>query len=379
MSSRLNHIEPFRVMDIVRTARAMSDVIHLEIGEPDLPPSPAVREALAANLDKMAYTNSLGLWELRVKIADYYQQHYHVSINPERVILTVGTSGAFLITYALLMSAGERLLLTDPAYPCYKNFAHILDIEPVFAKISAANNYQLQASDLATFDHIRALQISSPSNPTGTVYQPDILRDLIQTCQAQNTYFISDEIYHGLVYGKAAESLQTALHYSDEAIVINGFSKYFALPGLRLGFAILPESLMRHAEILMQNLYISAPTLSQYAALAAFDTDYLQGLRARYQSRRDYLYQALSPWFDLDAPSDGGFYIWANISRYQIDSERFCQILLEKAGVAITPGTDFSQHQARDYVRFAYTRPLDELKQAVKRIEQGLKNFESIS
>ena len=375
MSSRLTQIEPFRVMDIVRTARAMDNVIHLEIGEPDLPPSPAVQTALAANLDKIAYTNSLGLWDLRVKISAYYQSHYHVSVDPNRIVLTVGTSGAFLITYALLMSAGERLLLTDPAYPCYKNFAHILDIKPIFAPISADNNYQLQACDLDAYDNIKALQISSPSNPTGTVYQPQVLADLISACKQRKIHFIADEIYHGLVYGEAAKTLKTALHYDDEAIVINGFSKYFALPGLRLGWVILPEKMIRQAEILMQNLYISAPTLSQYAALAAFDTPYLQRLSARYAKRRDYLYQALSPWFDLDSPCDGGFYIWANISRYRLNSNEFCKYLLEQAGVAITPGIDFSQHQAQNYVRFAYTRPLIELKQVIHRLEPSLKNL----
>jgi len=374
LSQRIQAVQPFRVMDVVRQARAMTDVIHLEIGEPDLAPSPNVKLALHAALDqqKMGYTNSLGLHELRIKIANYYQQRYQIELDPQRVIVTVGTSGAFLLIYALLLDAGDQLLLTDPCYPCYKNFAHILNIKPQFARVDAANNYQLSPAQLAQYPHAKAVQISSPSNPTGTVYQPTHLAALIDACEAQNTWFISDEIYHGLVYGDAAKSLQTALHYSDNAIVINSFSKYFSLPGLRLGWMIVPDALVRSAEIMMQNLVISAPTLSQYGALAAFDQQHLNHMTATYAQRRDYLYQALQPLFKLDAQPDGGLYIWANCSAYQQHSSEFAQRVLTQAKVAVTPGIDFSQHQAQDYIRFAYTQPLDKLHIAVARLRDLL-------
>ncbi len=374
--SRLDKLTSFLVMDIVRQARALPDAIHFEIGEPDIAPSPHVLEAIAEATRKaqVQYTESLGLLALREKIAAFYQERYGVSVSPQRIALTVGTSGAFLITYAALLNAGERLLLTDPSYPCYKNFAYVLDAQPVFVPIDASTRYQLtvEQAQWAVREHpgIKALQISSPANPIGNLYDADNLRDLMAFCEQQEMYFISDEIYHGLVYDRPAH---TALEYSDRAIVINSFSKYFCLPGLRLGWVILPEDLMRKAEMLLQNLYIAAPTLSQYGALAAFDEAHLQQVTATYRARRDYLYEALSQLFTIDAKPEGAFYIWADISRYAEDSQAFAQRLLQETHVATTPGIDFGQHQAHRYLRFAYTRELPHLQQGVARLQAYLK------
>lgn len=373
--NRLEKVTSFLVMDIVRQAQALPDAIHFEIGEPDLKPSPKVQEALlqATQQARVQYTESLGLLELREKIAAFYQQRYGVTITPQRIALTVGTSGAFLITYAALLNAGEQLLLTDPVYPCYKNFAYVLDTQPVFVPIDASSHYQLTVAQAAhalrQHTNIRALQISSPANPIGNLYEADNLRDLIEFCETRDLYFISDEIYHGLVYDKVAHS---ALEFSDNAIVINSFSKYFCLPGLRLGWVILPEKLMRNAEMLLQNLYISAPTLSQYGALAAFDDDYLQQVSATYQARRDYLYGELAQLFQIEAKPEGAFYIWANISAYAADSQAFAQRLLQDIHVATTPGIDFGQHQAAQHLRFAYTRDISHLQEGVARLKSYL-------
>ena len=267
--NRLKNITPFLVMDILRQAQSIPNVIHFEVGEPDIPPSPKVIEAMIkATVDrKVHYTEALGLVALREKIAAFYQARYQVNISPHQIVITVGTSGAFLVTYAILLNAGEKLLLTDPAYPCYKKFSYLLNIRPIFVPIDQSTNYQLTVENLNVPHDVKAVQISSPSNPIGNVYSPDVLKALIHKCENQGIYFISDEIYHVLVYNKIAH---TALEFSDHTIVINGFSKYFCLPGLRLGWVILPKKLVRKAEIIMQNLYISAPTLSQLWCFGSF-------------------------------------------------------------------------------------------------------------
>jgi len=375
--NRLEKFTSFLVMDIVRQARALPDAIHFEIGEPDLKPSPKVLEAImqATQQAQVHYTESLGLLELREKIAAFYQQRYGVVVSPQRIALTVGTSGAFLVTYAALLNSGEQILLTDPSYPCYKNFAYVLDTHPVFVPIDASTHYQLTVEHakqaLREHSSIRAMQISSPANPIGNVYDVENLRGLIELCEKQGVYFISDEIYHGLVYDKPAH---TALEFSDSAIVINSFSKYFCLPGLRLGWVILPVDLMRKAEMLMQNLYISAPTLSQYGALAAFDNEYLQQVTTTYQARRDYLYSELSQLFQIDTKPEGAFYIWTNVANYTTDSQAFAQQLLQNIHVATTPGIDFGKYQAKHYLRFAYTRELAHLQEGIARLKSYLQN-----
>ncbi len=375
--NRLEKVTSFLVMDIVRQARALPDAIHFEIGEPDLKPSPKVQEAImqATQQAQMQYTDSLGLFALREKIADFYHARYGVTVSPQRIALTVGTSGAFLITYAALLNAGERLLLTDPSYPCYKNFAYVLDAHPLFVPIDARTHYQLTVAQaehaLRQHSGIRAMQISSPANPIGNLYDADNLRDLIEFCDQQQLFFISDEIYHGLVYDKIAHS---ALEFSENAIVINSFSKYFCLPGLRLGWVILPQKLMRQAEMLLQNLYICAPTLSQYGALAAFDEEHLRQVTATYQARRDYLYSELSQLFEIEAKPEGAFYIWANVANYATNSQTLAQQLLQDIHVATTPGIDFGQNQAQHYLRFAYTREIAHLQVGVARLKDYLRN-----
>lgn len=367
---RYDKMSAFIVMDIVREAAKYPNAIHFEIGQPDLPPSPNVKEALLAAVaaDKFSYTESLGLPELRARICRYYQDTYGVKITPERVLLTPGTSGAFLVAYALTLAEGDKLGLSDPAYPCYKNFAYLMDVQPEFMPVDPSDCYQLHPSQLEGRG-LAALQISSPANPTGNIYTPERLYTLVEYCDNHSIAFISDELYHGLVYDSTAA---TALQFSQNAYVINGFSKYFCMPGARLGWIIVPEDKVRAAEIIAQNLFICAPTLSQYAALEAFDEDYLVEVKQRFTERRDFLYKELSQIFTVEFKPQGAFYLWADVSRYTDNSFEFAKKMLDDIQVACTPGIDFGSNGTQRYLRFAYTRDIAHMREGVERIKAWL-------
>eukprot|EP01029_Cantina_marsupialis_P015074 TRINITY_DN33028_c0_g2_i2.p1 TRINITY_DN33028_c0_g2~~TRINITY_DN33028_c0_g2_i2.p1 ORF type:complete len:372 (-),score=45.69 TRINITY_DN33028_c0_g2_i2:692-1807(-) len=369
---RYEKMSSFIVMDIVREAQKYEDSIHFEIGQPDLNPTPKAKEKLqeALSNDKFSYTESLGLYELREKISKHYKKTYGVDIDESQILLTPGTSGAFLIAYTLTLKHNGKLGLSDPSYPCYKNFAYMLDIEPVFMNIDKSCNYQLNTNHLQN-ENIDALQISSPSNPTGNIYEEKNLKELIEYCDKNSISFISDELYHGLVYEKEAT---TALQFSENAFVINGFSKYYCMPGLRLGWIIVPKKLAREAEIVAQNIFISAPTLSQYAALEAFDYEYLYSIKQTFKERRDYLYKELNEIFTVDAKPDGAFYLWVDVSKYTDDSFAFAKELLEKIHIATTPGIDFGSNETKKYLRFAYTRDISHMKEGIKRLKEYLKS-----
>ena len=367
---RYDNMSAFIVMDIVREAAKYPNAIHFEIGQPDLPPSPKVKEALMAAVaaNKFSYTESLGLPALRKKICSYYQDEYGIAVAPERVLLTPGTSGAFLVAYALTLSEGQKLGLTDPAYPCYKNFAYMMDVVPEFMSVDKSDCYQLHPRQLEDRS-LAALQISSPANPTGNVYTPERLGELIEYCERENIAFISDELYHGLVYDSSAA---TALQVSQNTYVINGFSKYFCMPGARLGWLIVPEHKVREAEIIAQNIFICAPTLSQYGALEAFDQDYLQQIRQQFTERRDFLYHELSQLFEVEFKPQGAFYIWANVSRYTDNSFDFAKKMLAEIQVACAPGIDFGQNNTQHYLRFAYTRDIEHMREGMERLKVWL-------
>lgn len=368
---RYKNMSSFIVMDIVRDALKYDDTIHFEIGQPDLNPSPKVKKSIkkAIDSDKFSYTESLGLLKLRKKIVKHYKKTYDVKIDPSQVLLTPGTSGAFLVAYTLCLKHKGKLGLSDPSYPCYKNFAHMLDIDPVFMNIDKSCDYQLNIEHLKN-QKIDALQISSPSNPTGNIYDEKNLKEIINYCDDNAISFISDELYHGLVYEKEAS---TALQYSKSVFVINGFSKYYCMPGLRLGWIIVPKHLSREAEIIAQNIFISAPTLSQYAALEAFDYDYLENIKDTFKQRRDYLYKQLNKIFKVDAKPDGAFYLWVDVSNYTNDSFAFAKELLENIHIATTPGVDFGSNKSNNYLRFAYTRDIKHMKEGIKRLKKYLK------
>ncbi|NOX14791.1 MAG: aminotransferase class I/II-fold pyridoxal phosphate-dependent enzyme [Epsilonproteobacteria bacterium] len=367
---RCSKMSSFIVMDIVRDAQKYKDAIHFEVGQPDLPPSLKVKKAMhkAINENKFSYTESLGLLELREKIAKDYKRKYGLKIDTEQVFLTPGTSGAFLVAYSLTLKSSAKLGLSDPSYPCYKNFAHMMDIEPVFMSIDKKDSFELHVDDLKG-KNLDALQISSPSNPTGNIYKKENLKELIEYCDEQNISFISDELYHGLTYDKEASC---ALEFSKNVYVINGFSKYYCVPGNRLGWIIVPKNKLKEAEKLCQNLFICAPTLSQYGALEAFDGEYQKSVKDEFQKRRDFLYEELSKIFEIDAAPEGAFYIWANVSKYCDDSFIFAKELLENIHVAATPGIDFGMNGTNKYIRFAYTRSIEHLKIGVERIRDYL-------
>ncbi len=372
MKKFIDKISPFIVMDILAKARTMPDAVHMEVGEPDLAPFEKVTEAYVKAIKdgKSHYTPARGLTELRETIAHYYQKKYGVSVSPDRVIVTPGTSGAFMVVFALLADPGKRLLLSDPSYPCYRNFAYFLGAEPLFQKISRDTHYEILPDAVKSMQDIGAMVISSPANPVGNVYRESTMKDLIRLSEEKGFRFVSDEIYHGLVYD---EQEHTALEFSDSVIVVNSFSKYFCMPGYRLGWMILPEELVRKAEIIIQNIFIAANTPAQYAALEAFDDAYLQNVRDTFRKRRDFLYGELKNLFTIDAVPDGAFYIWADVSRYSDNSMEFCKKLLKKKAVAVTPGIDFGSNQTEHYVRFAYTQDIATLKAGVERLKEFLK------
>ena len=369
---RYKNMSSFIVMDIVREAQKYEDTIHFEIGQPDLTPSPKVKKSLlkAVENDNFAYTESLGLLELRKKIVLMYKKNYNVDIEESQILLTPGTSGAFLVAYTLTLKHKQKLGLSDPSYPCYKNFANMLDIEPCFMDIDKSTNYELNVEHLKK-ENINALQISSPSNPTGNLYSKENLKQLVEYCSQNNIAFISDELYHGLTY---EEDAHTALEFSSDVFVINGFSKYYCMPGMRLGWIIVPKALKREAEIIAQNIFISAPTLSQYAALEAFDEEYLSEVKNTFKERRDYLYKELNAIFDVDSKPSGAFYLWANVSKYTDDSFAFAKELLENIHLASTPGIDFGKNKTNEYLRFAYTRDIEHMSEGIKRLKEYLKN-----
>ena len=357
-------MKPFIVMDILKKARKLEGVVHLEIGEPDLPPSKNVKNALlkAVNEEKFYYTEAKGLEILREKIANHYKIFYDVNIKPDNIIIATGTSTAFLIAFYF----AKKIATPTPGYPCYENFAELEKKE--FIKIKTEfPDYKLSLKSLkGDFD---TLMISSPNNPTGSVYNEKELKEICEFCEKNEILLISDELYHGLVY---TDDYTTALKYNKNAIVINGFSKFFCMPGLRIGWMIVPDNLVREAEIIAQNILISAPTLSQYAALEAFDYEYLSNVRKEFQKRRDFLYNELKDIFPIAKP-EGAFYLWCDISKYSNDSLKFANDLLEKAKVAVTPGVDFGEF--KDFIRISYTKNIDELKTGARRIKNFIKNI----
>lgn len=371
MEKFIDRISPFIVMDILARARTMPDAVHMEVGEPDLPPSERVMEAYERAIKdrKFHYTPAKGLTELRERIAGYYQTRYGVRVSPGRIIITPGTSGAFLVVFSMLTDMEKRLLLSDPSYPCYKNFAYFLKTEPLFVPVHKDTQYEITPEAVRSLDDMGALVISSPANPTGNLYREKTVQDLVGLSEEEGFRYISDEIYHGLVYDREEH---TALEYSDRVIVINSFSKYYCMPGFRVGWMILPEELVRRAEIIVQNIFIAANTPAQYAAVEAFDTQYMKQVRETFKMRRDYLYDELKQFLTVDAVPDGAFYIWADISRYGNDSMEFCRRLLEEKAVAVTPGIDFGKNRTDHYVRFAYTQDIAKLKTGVERLKEFL-------
>ena len=380
-ADRMGLIQPFHVMALLARARELEaagrSIIHMEIGEPDfVTPQPVIDAGIRALQDgRTHYTPATGLWALREKIAGFYQTRYGITIEPERVVVTPGASAALQLVLAVLVNSGEQVLLADPGYPCNRNFVHLLNGEPVAVPVEAASGYQPVPQQVSEYwtDQTRALLVASPSNPTGTLLDDHTLREYHAITGKNGGSLIVDEIYHGLTYDGPA---QTALAVSDDIFVINSFSKYFGMTGWRLGWLIAPREVIPDIDKLAQNLFLAAPTLSQYAALKAFDDEVIAILDVRrdeFRQRRDYLLPALRDiGFEIPVSPAGAFYLYAGCSRFTDDSYGFAEHLLEETGVAITPGIDFGRNHPESHVRFAYTTSLENLQEGVRRLARKL-------
>jgi len=381
IADRMALIQPFHVMALLARARELEaagrSIIHMEIGEPDFStPQPVIeagQAALAAGLTH--YTPATGLPALRARIARFYQERYRVEVAPQRILITPGASAALQLVLAALVNPGERVLLSDPGYPCNRNFAYLLNAEPVGLPVTAEHGWQPAAAQVeaAWDERTAALLVASPSNPTGSVLDAARLRGYHAIASARGGVLIVDEIYHGLVYG---EQPPTALAVDADVCVINSFSKYFGMTGWRLGWLVAPGWLVPALDKLAQNLYLAAPTMAQHAALRAFDSDniaILEERRERFRQRRDYLLPALRELgFTIPAEPAGAFYLYADCSRFSTDSYGFSQQLLEQAGVAVTPGIDFGANRPERHVRFAWTTSLENLQEGVRRLREYL-------
>lgn len=375
---------PFIVMDVIAAANARAaalppgapGVIRMEVGQPGTgAPLGAVEAAVRAlrSGQSLGYTEAFGNSSLRARIAAFLRQRYGVEVPLSRIAVTIGASGAFPLAFLSAFDAGDRVAMAAPFYPPYANILTALGMQPVLLPCDAATRYQPTIAMLEALDPLPdGLIVASPCNPAGTMLSPAELRTLAAWCHAKGVRLVSDEIYHGLTYGDAVESTATA--FSDSAIVVNSFSKYFSMTGWRVGWMVLPEDLVRPAECLAQNFFISAPHVSQVAAEAAFDcTEELEQNIARYRRNRAGLLEALPrAGFDTLAPAEGAFYIWADVAALTNDSVAFCARMLDEAGVAATPGMDFDRDRGSRFVRFSYCGPEADMAEAPARLARWL-------
>ncbi len=373
-------IEPFIVMDVMRAAadreHAGERVVHMEVGQPGAPtPKAVVAAAHAALADgRIAYTEALGLRPLRRRIAEYYREAHGVDVPMERVAVTTGSSAGFALAYLAAFEVGDRIAITAPGYPAYRNLAGAMGIEVIEIPVGAETGYAVTPDMLARVhgeSPLSGLLIASPANPTGTIMSPSSLRALIEAAEDLGVQFISDEIYHRLVYSGEESS---ALQFSSDAIVVNSFSKYYCMTGWRIGWMVVPEPLVRAVERIAQNLYISAPDISQKAAIAAFDaTGELDAVKAGYAASRRLLLDRLPGiGFEDIFPVDGAFYLYASVRSFSNDSAEFTRRMLAEAGVAATPGHDFDRARGHNFVRFSFSGTEAEIAEGVERIAAWL-------
>ncbi|MEM9062910.1 MAG: pyridoxal phosphate-dependent aminotransferase [Pseudomonadota bacterium] len=377
-TSKRSKISPFLVMDVMEDARRLEadgrDLVHMEVGQPGTPAPKAALERLAAEISSgapMGYTVALGLPELRQGIADLYRRRHGLDLDPERVVITSGSSCAFILAFLALFDAGDRVALADPGYPAYRNILRALDLEVVRIEASLETGFQPVPQTLDKADKTHGLLVASPANPTGTMLSRAELQSLIDWSAEREVSFISDEIYHGLTYGTDAVS---ALELSDDVVVINSFAKYFSMTGWRIGWMVVPPDMVRTIENLSQNLFICPSHASQIAALGALEaTEELEGHRAVYARNRERLMTALPKLGFRDiAPTDGAFYVYADISELSNDSRDFSARLLREGGVAATMGLDFDPVRGHRTMRFSFARTESEIEEGIRRIDKFL-------
>ncbi len=382
LAARMADIAPFEAVELFTKARALEaqgrSIIHMEVGEPDFAtPEPIIEAGMQAlRQGNIHYTPALGLPSLREAIAQRYATRYHVTVPPERILVTAGGSGALLLALGVLLSPGDEVLIADPSYPCNRHFVRTLEGQAKLIPTSPESAYQLTAEMVAAnwSDQTVGVMLASPSNPTGTMIAPTEMQAIAEVVSARGGRLIVDEIYHGLTYGFDAT---TALTISDDVFVLNSFSKYFQMTGWRIGWLVVPPAYVREIEKLAQNLFICPPTLAQHAALAAFHPETLEIVEARrseFQRRRDFLLPALLELgFEVPVTPVGAFYIYADCARLCADTFSFAERLLHEAGVAMTPGRDFGVAAPQRYMRLTYTTSLEKLAEGVERIRRFLR------
>jgi len=373
-------VPPFIVMDVMAAAErievAGGHVIHMEVGQPAAAaPKPALDAAAAAlRGGRIDYTSALGIHSLRQRIARHYRETYGCAVDPDRVVITTGSSGAFILAFLAMFDPGDRVAVTIPGYPPYRHILTALGCEPVLIETSSETRHALTGEALLAAHRkapLKGVLVGSPANPTGTMMSREALTGLMAAAEGAGIRFISDEIYHGLDYAFPAV---TAAELSPHALVINSFSKYFCMTGWRVGWMVVPEPLVRPIERLQQNLAISVPTLSQIAAEAAFDgAEEMEAIKRGYLENRRILIEGL-PRAGLSKflPADGAFYLYADVSDFTSDSLAFAKTMLEKAHVAATPGVDFDPVHGHNFIRFSYARSADDMREAVARIARWL-------
>ncbi len=379
-ASRRSNVPPFMVMDVMAAAARIEasggHVIHMEVGQPAAPAPAAALAAARAALDRghIDYTSALGLDSLRARIARHYRETYDCEVDPERIVVTTGSSGAFILAFLSMFEPGDRVAVTVPGYPPYRHILTALGCEPVLIETHHDTRHALTGDMLLAVHRktpLKGVLVASPANPTGTMMTRRALTDLLAAADGEGIRFISDEIYHGLDYAFPAV---TAAQLSARAMVINSFSKYFCMTGWRVGWLVAPEPLVRPIERLQQNLAISVPKLSQIAAEAAFDGRLeMDAVKRSYEDNRKVLIEGL-PGAGLDRflPADGAFYLYADISKFSPDSLDFTRRMLEEAHVAATPGVDFDPVHGRSFIRLSYARSTDDMRTAVARITRWL-------
>ncbi len=366
-------IPPFIVMDVLRAALEREargeDVVHLEVGQPSTPAPTPVRAAAREALDRgrLGYTDALGTRVLRERIARHYRERYGVEVDPDRIAVTTGSSAAFLLVFLSAFEPGDRVGVPVPGYPAYRHILRAVGVEAVPLRLRPEEGFRPRVEDLEACAPLDGLVVASPANPTGVVLEPSELRDLLDFAGSEGIRVISDEIYHGIVFGEPAAS---AARSGEGVVVVNSFSKYYSMTGWRLGWLVLPDDLVRSVECLAQNLYISPPALSQAAAPAAFDASgELDDHVARYRRNLELLREGMEAlgvrrW----APARGAFYLYVDVSPFTEDSEEFCRRMLAEAGVAATPGTDFDPEEGRRWIRFSVAGAEEEIREAVGRL-----------
>lgn len=374
MNGTSGGLQPFYAMEINALARGLEaagrTVCHLEVGEPDAPPAPKVREAVRAVLDDpQKYTHFAGLPALREGLVRYYAEQYGVIVGADSIVVTMGSSSGFILAFHGAFTPGSKIAVTRPGYPAYLNGLVGMGFGTVEIPVTAADGWHLTPAEIeAAYRHEKfdGLLLASPANPTGAALTREQLAAIVAVCAKLEVRFISDEIYHGLDYRGPSVS---ALEFTRDAIVINSFSKYYCMTGWRIGWMLVPDELLRRTQMLQQNLFISAPTLSQVAAIAALgERDYYEAQKAHYAENRLVLGRGLRA-LGLDmADGDGAFYAYADVGRFTNDSLSFCRTLLSEAGVAATPGVDFDRANGSRFVRFSYAGSRETIEQALERM-----------